>query len=353
MRWFRSVVLVGVALGCVTVAAQAETCADVVRQALATVQSACAETGRNEACYGNISIEAVPRADATDFTFEQQGDLVNVADVDTLTLDPLDADADEWGVALMQLQANLPDALPGQNVTFLLFGDVEIQNAVDTDADDMTPMQAFYFRTGFSGLSCEEAPPDGILIQTPEGAGTISLTMNDVDVQLGSTAFIQAEADADMVISVVEGQAQVTADGETVVVPEGAMVAVPLDEDLSAAGPPGEVEPYDDSALVTLPVTVLPRAIEVAVAADQDAIDEAQAMLGDMGDLGALGGMFDPGMFAGIDPAVFCAIFDQALAEAGMSRAEYLDAISEVSGMIPEADRAGFDEFIALLESCE
>ena len=30
----------------------------------------------------------------------------------------------------MKLQANLPDSLPGQNVTFLMFGDVQIQNAV-------------------------------------------------------------------------------------------------------------------------------------------------------------------------------------------------------------------------------
>ena len=36
----------------------------------------------------------------------------------------------EWGVSLMQLQANLPDTLPGQNVTVLLFGDVTLQPAL-------------------------------------------------------------------------------------------------------------------------------------------------------------------------------------------------------------------------------
>jgi hypothetical protein len=42
-----------------------------------------------------------------------------------------------WGVSLMRLQANLPDSLPGQNATFLLFGDVQIENAV-TAAPEIT-----------------------------------------------------------------------------------------------------------------------------------------------------------------------------------------------------------------------
>ena len=39
-----------------------------------------------------------------------------------------------WGVALLRVQANLPDTLPGQNVTMLLFGDVAIENAGGTRA---------------------------------------------------------------------------------------------------------------------------------------------------------------------------------------------------------------------------
>ena len=34
----------------------------------------------------------------------------------------------------MKLQANLPDTLPGQNVTFLMFGDVQVTNAVTSGA---------------------------------------------------------------------------------------------------------------------------------------------------------------------------------------------------------------------------
>ena len=41
----------------------------------------------------------------------------------------MNASTGAWGVALMRIQANLPDTLPGQNVTMLIFGDVQIQNA--------------------------------------------------------------------------------------------------------------------------------------------------------------------------------------------------------------------------------
>ena len=66
----------------------------------------------------------------------------------------------------MQLQANLPDTLPGQNVTFLLFGNVEIENAVvgdseatpeagDGDFAPLTTMQAFYFTSSVGDLIFE------------------------------------------------------------------------------------------------------------------------------------------------------------------------------------------------------
>jgi hypothetical protein len=117
-------------------AAQDASCPAIVREALAATDSACANTGRNEACYGNISLEAQAQPGVADFNFTEPGDLVNVAGVQTLTLTPLDQEEDTWGVALMKLQANLPETLPGQNVTFLLFGDVEIENAVSSNVEE-------------------------------------------------------------------------------------------------------------------------------------------------------------------------------------------------------------------------
>src|SRR5664279_4608565 len=130
MKLYRKLGYLLVLLCFTTALAQDTTCSALVQQALGDVQQGCASTGRNQACYGYVSLQATPRTGVTDFNFAKAGDLANVADLDNLRLSALDSANNTWGIALMKLQANLPDTLPGQNVTFLMFGDVQIQNAV-------------------------------------------------------------------------------------------------------------------------------------------------------------------------------------------------------------------------------
>jgi PKD repeat protein len=245
-------------------------CSALVQAALNSTDQQCSDTTRNQACYGNVLNEVIARANASPFTFEQQGDKANLFDVDRLELSPLDIEAERWGVVLMQIQANLPGSLPGQNVTFLMFGDTVIQNdnqalievagtaqeaavirlvpadnaiqvgalsvseavittglytdsagatwlrirfegtdnrtgwvpvqtvnaaldalpTVEAESVNQQPMQAFYFRTGIGQPECIEAPRNGVLVQTPQGAGKVDFTVNGVDLELGSTAFM-------------------------------------------------------------------------------------------------------------------------------------------------------------------
>lgn len=114
--------------------AQTSDCPTLVNDALAATDASCADLGRNMACYGYISDIAQPFEGVANFTFAQQGDQVNIADIQTLKLSQLNASDDVWGIALMKIQANLPDTLPGQNVTMLMFGDVQLKNAVEPGA---------------------------------------------------------------------------------------------------------------------------------------------------------------------------------------------------------------------------
>lgn len=249
------------------------TCPAMVSDALAAVASLCEGTGRNRACYGNFTLTIEAQEDVDNLVFGAPGDMVNVADIQSLTLSSLDETAGEWGISLMKLQANLPATLPGQNVTMLLFGDVEITNAVGDTSDDYTPMQAFYFRSGIGDAQCLEAPESGILIQTPEGQSRIAFRVDDVDIILGSTAFLQAVTGDALYVNLLEGQATVTAFDETQTVTAGMVVSVPIDTNLAASGPPGE--PYAAQVIETLssvveilPKTVTPptRAIETVTA---------------------------------------------------------------------------------------
>lgn len=324
---------------------ETETCGTIVREALSATELICQGTGRNEACYGHVAIDAQPQRgiDPDSFQFSSVGDRVEVSRLKSLRLSPMDTIAGTWGVALLKLQADIPAELATQNVDLLLFGDVDIQNAIevptlmdielggignvnvrntpsssgvvlqalpsgsvvtargrsrdnewiyiqladgkrgwvsrglvrtDLDMQSLTvanprldayqPMQAFYLRTGPKTSFCEQASNDGILIQTPEGVAEVRLWINEVKIRLGSTAFIQAMPNNQMVVKTIEGNAHVEAMGVEQTVPAGTGVNIAMNANLEAVSTPSDPEPYVMQELETLPVEILDREIEIA-----------------------------------------------------------------------------------------
>ncbi|MCA9903544.1 MAG: hypothetical protein KC547_06785 [Anaerolineae bacterium] len=225
-----------------------------MQQALLLVDDTCDVTGRNEACYGFLRVDAEARANAETFSFEP-GDIEDVAKFASLRTYPYDAETGEWGVSLIRLQANLPDLLPGANATFLMFGDAEIQ---DVPGQNLRPMQAVRLRTGITGTSCQEVTSDGLLIQTPHGVGHVDFNINRVDVSLGSTVFLQAVPGDKMTLSTIDGSAHVTLGDITRVVLPGFRIEIPLDEDLNPIGSLGLPRPYIMETIETLPQDLLP-----------------------------------------------------------------------------------------------
>lgn len=108
-------------------------CNVIVDAALEAVDNACSGTARNQACYGNFFSQAFFREGAPATQFESVGDIADLIVIDSLQLSELNIAEEQWGVVLMQAQANLPDTLPGQNVTFLLFGDVQMRDLSGSD----------------------------------------------------------------------------------------------------------------------------------------------------------------------------------------------------------------------------
>jgi hypothetical protein len=125
-------------------------------------------------------------------------------------------------------------------------------------------MQAFYMESAANDAACPEAPNSGLMIQTPEGVAKVTLLINEVSVQLGSTVFFQANAGQDLTVSVVEGSAAVTANGLTRRATAGAQIAVPLSDDGVANGTPSLPRPYDWGSVMALPSSYLDEPVEVA-----------------------------------------------------------------------------------------
>jgi hypothetical protein len=125
MKFFWLIIFVGLSTGW---AASQASCPAVVTAALTSVGDNCAATGRNQACYGNPAVSAQGRTD--DVTFLAVGDIADLNDIEMLTMAPFVEESGEWGIALLRLQASLPDTLPGENISVLAFGDVALENAV-------------------------------------------------------------------------------------------------------------------------------------------------------------------------------------------------------------------------------
>ncbi len=106
-------------------------CAPLVEEALQVLGSSCAEVGRNEVCYGHTMVNATFRDDADGVRFSSSGDISPLIDIDTLVTEPIDLDAGTWGVAMMRLQADLPDLDADSSMTIVVFGDTEVISAVD------------------------------------------------------------------------------------------------------------------------------------------------------------------------------------------------------------------------------
>ena len=350
--------------------AQSEECPLVIQEILVSVNDVCAETGRNQVCYGNIAITAEGRNDK--FQLSDVGDIADLADMQSLSLAPFNENEGEWGVALMQVQANLPDTLPSQNVTMIAFGDVSLTNAISspieltatlssngrtrstpTTADGdlnvltaiptgtaievigrneagdwllirlpeasisgaqfgwistqvlsisgdkmalnvfpndvlangspapTTPMSAFYLKTGIGETNCAEMPPDGVLIQTPEGAGRVQMTVNGVQMSFGSTVFLKTVENL-LIVAVAEGTATITANGETQFVPAGAEASVELNEDSTLPiGVPSEPQPYKAQDITYLPIAgniqLVPEAVSIIEPLAPEVIQNAVA----------------------------------------------------------------------------
>lgn len=241
------------------------TCSDLVLTAYELVQDSCQGTGQDQACYGHNALFASPTSTAANFIFNVPGDIVPVADIETLRMSEMNERRGEWGISLMRLHVHLPSASVDDNIELLFFGNVQVENAGGTTS--YAPMEAFYFRSGVGDRPCAEAPDSGVLIQTPKGIGTVTLLINEVVVELGSTTFLQADPGGDMVANIVEGQGKFTAFGTTVTVPAGMRSTIPLGTDGAASGAPNPPEPYDNAQLMTLPIALLSRPIVIAPSA--------------------------------------------------------------------------------------
>lgn len=245
-------------------------CPVVVETALTQLGSNCAGLGTNAACYGFTRVDAtfVDQALASSFSRPtDRTDLANLLSIRTTTADP---QLDQWGIAVMNVQADIPDTLPGQNVTFLLLGETEVENAAQPDDVTLKPMQAFYFRSGLGAPTCGEAP-SLLAVRSPENI-KVNLTANGADFQLGSVVMLRVLPPGNvMELATIEGSAILGAGTpDQIIVPGGfsSNRCLSLPGSLGADGTDNDQEVYDTCPW-TPPRPFTPQQSQLALYVDQ------------------------------------------------------------------------------------
>ncbi|MCU0466523.1 MAG: hypothetical protein MUF38_18395 [Anaerolineae bacterium] len=181
-RAFLRMLIVGMLLMGITTTAlmQPLTCPEQVAQALEAAHTACADLAEGEACYGNPLVSAV--LTDPDLIFEEPGDrvpladvesittapYVPLADVESITTAPYDDDTGEWSIAYVYLTDD-----EGVAVRLMLFGDVALTNDPD-DGLSLAVAEA-------DDDGCDGAP-SGVFASAPDGESTIIINGEEFEI---------------------------------------------------------------------------------------------------------------------------------------------------------------------------
>jgi hypothetical protein len=217
-------------------------CQQLVEEAVRESDKFCKDISTNQLCYGNFSIDT-ELAQGVNTQFAQRGDVIDVDVLRRLSAAPLDLVRQAWGIAVFKITANLPRSLPGQTVTVLVFGNTTLNK-------DQPGLQTFYFFSDTGQVICDQVPFDGLLISMPNGVGA-RFTINGSELILSGTASITASLGGEMNISLYEGSAQITANGESQIFGPGQQVSVPLggENGMASVGPPSAPRPLSEEEL--------------------------------------------------------------------------------------------------------
>lgn len=162
----------------------------------------CSDINRNWACYGKIRAEVDP----VKYRFHALRDRRAIE-----ALNKVDTDSD--GVVLLNLHTE-GEANP---IRAIMFGDARLETR---DAQQHN----FLFVVEDTLDMCKDTKP-GIIIRTISGRSS-QIILNNVTIQLGSTAYITIDSRGWMTVANVEGQITVIINGVFYEVPEGGEIRI-------------------------------------------------------------------------------------------------------------------------------
>lgn len=115
--------------------AQDDACEALAEAALKQLAVSCVDVGSNRVCYGSsvVTATAGPGTRVSASRFERPGDRASLFDIEALRSSVFDAAAKTWGIAVLNVQGNLPLTVEPPGLVFVMLGDVSLVNGVGQD----------------------------------------------------------------------------------------------------------------------------------------------------------------------------------------------------------------------------
>lgn len=115
-------------------AQESSSCQAIVNQAFEALVDHCVGLGVNQICYayGDVQVEFSENGDESsdDVPFTEPGDRVDITSLRSVRTAPLDVTAGDYGLAVMNLWADLPASYAHNPVTVVISGGVIVTNGV-------------------------------------------------------------------------------------------------------------------------------------------------------------------------------------------------------------------------------
>lgn len=225
--------------------------------------------------FGDTSLDATEPDPELQIITDLPTNVRNVPTVDGTVIASVSNNTELTAVARLEdsswVQVSLEDELIGWIFAPLINLVDETDNLADlpvrtSQSRYWGPMQAFYVRNG-SSSACADQLVDGLLIQTPEGFARVSLFINEVTIDLigganGATAFVNT-AGSGMNIAVLDGAANVEAQGTSYYVDTYQSTTIAINQDNQATSAPGTPIQYNIDTLIESPLLGLVRDLDL------------------------------------------------------------------------------------------
>lgn len=203
-------------------------CARQVQSVFERLPARCSLTEAGQVCLGNLEVFFAPQERALLLPGDR-GSVTNYLALETL---PFDIDTQNFGLLSLRAKTSYSDDT-SDDIFFVVTSGVRVR---DYDAR----LERLTFSSNPVVSDCASVPPAGLLVSGVVGKSA-QFIANGLAITLNGTVFLQVDTAAGLRVIVLQGTAQLLANGNDLMVTAGQWISWPVDPTLEVRDEPSDV----------------------------------------------------------------------------------------------------------------